>query len=375
MKKFLLQFFAIFLFFSSALHAEKPKNFPNLSGNVLYQIQADRVISTQKNGVDANNAFVYIEPNLSLNFNRNWSIKTDWRIQPNHVLTTRDSTNSERYRTFLQSNRGLNLSNTGVIVEELKLNFENEDLRFFAGKFDPTFGTAWRKAKRIGVFAAQFNEDYNLREKIGAGITALLENSNLSFNGFFNDTTGLSRSAIDDRGRASSNNGIAGNTGTLSSYSVSMEGERFFAVDNWFYNVGYRSLGVSQIAGTPSRAREQGYVFGSEYLYKLGHQTSLIPFIELVKIDNFTGEKNRDAKYTTLALIGKYSSWTSSISFVHRNIKQPQRTANISDRQLQFSVGYKFTDNLTLDVSRADIKENGYTGSLLGVTMSYLYKF
>lgn len=372
MRNILQQFLLIFFLSSSALYAQQLKQFPNISGSVLFQVQADRIISSSKNNAPPNNAFIYIEDNMSLNFNKNWSAKTQWRIQPNNILTTRDPVNPERYRTFLQSDRGLNLSDTGLIVEELKVNFENDDMRAFAGKFDPTFGTAWRKSKRIGVFASQFTEDYNLREKLGAGITALLEGSNISFNTFLNDTTDLSKSAISNRGRASSNSGLAGSTGTLSSYSFSAEGENFLTIDNWYYNFGYRSLGINKVA---NNAREQGYVFGSEYLYKIGRDSSLIPFVEIVKIKNFTGERSRDAQYATFALIGKYSSWTASSSFVTRNIKQPQRSSNINDRQLQFSIGYKFTDNLTVDVSRADIKENGSKGALLGATISYFYKF
>lgn len=372
MKNFFWQFLAAFLLFSSTLHAEKPKSFPNISGNVLFQVQGDRVLSTDKTGVSANNAFVYIEPNLALNFNRNWSIKTDWRLQPNDVLTTRDPVYPERYRTFLQTGRGLNVDDMGLIVEELKLQFENEDMRMFIGKFDPTFGTAWRKEKRIGVFAAQMTEDYNLREKLGAGVSGLLEDSKITFNTFYNDTTGLSKSAINDRGRAQRKTGLAGSTDTISSYSVSMDGQNLFGNENWYYNVGYRSLGVDDVGG---RAREDGYVIGTEYLKKVGYETSLIPFAELVKIDNFTGEKGRDAYYSTFALIGKYSAWTASVSHITRNIKQPQRGTNVSDRLLQLSIGYKFTDNLTIDVSRATLKENGYKGELIGVTMSYIYKF
>ncbi len=376
MRNFSLQFLVIFLLFSQALHAEtlaeKSRQFPNVSGDILFQAQADRIMSSQRSGTSPNNAFIYIEPNLALNFNKNWSIKTDWRLQPNDVLTTRNGEYPERYRTMLQSNRGFSLGDQGLIIEELKLNFENEDMKFFAGKFDPTFGTAHKKSKRIGVFTSQFTEDYNLREKIGAGISALLEDSAITVNSFFNDTTGLSRSALDDRGRASKNSGIAGDTGTMSSYSVSMDGEYLFGVKNLFYNLGYRSLGVDKI---DNRQREKGYVLGSEYLYKTGTNSSLIPFAEIVKIDNFTGEKNRDATYTTLALIGKYSSWTASISRLSRDIKQYQRTSNISDHQLQVSAGYKFTNNITLDVTRADIKENGAKATVLGSTLSYIYKF
>ncbi len=372
MKKFLLQFSAIFILFSSQVFAEDVQEFPNVSGNVLFQAAVDRVMSTQQSGVSPNNAYVYVEPNISLNFNKNWSLKTDWRLQPNNILTTRDSTYPERYRTFFQADRGLKPQDEGLLVEELKLDFKNEDMNFFVGKFDPTFGTAYRKSKRIGVFTSQFAEDYNLREKIGGGISALLENSKVTFNTFFNDTTGMSRSALDSRSRASRSNGIAGNTGTLSSYSASMEGENLFAVENLFYNVGYRSLGVDRL---DNRRREKGYVFGSEYVHEISLSTSIIPFIEIVKIDDFTGEKNRNATYTTIALMGKYSSWIGSVSHLSRNIRQSQRSSNMSDRQLQLSVGYKFNDNLTLDFTRANVKENGNGGTVFGAVLSYIYKF
>lgn len=372
MKKFTAKFFAFFLIFSSPVLAQEAKQYPNITGQALMQVMADRVLSTKKQGVSPNNVLVYVQPDFAMNFDKNWSVRTQWRMYQNNTLTTRDQINSERYRTFLSNDRGLKLDDTGVIVEELKIHFENEDMRAFAGKFDPGFGTAHDKSKRIGIFTSQFTEDYNLREKIGAGITALLENSKFTANTFFNDTTGLSRSAINDRGRAARNDGEAGNTGTFSSYSVAMEGERFLGVENLYYNLGYRSLGVDKME---NRRREKGYVFGTEYLYEVGLQSALIPFVELVKIDDFTGEQNRNAVYTTFALMGKYSSWSASVSHLTRTIKQPIRGNKISDRQFQITVGYKFTDNLTLDITRADIKEDGHKGELVGALLSYLYKF
>ena len=226
MKKKLLAFFLATTIstINSNCIANAKEKFPKLDGKVLYQTQFDRVLSTKKQGVSPNNAFIYIEPSFNLNFNQNWAVKTQWRIQPNDVLTTRDQSNPERYRTFLSSNRGMNFDQMGFLVEEIKIQYQNDDLKIFAGKFDPTFGNAHRKSKRIGVFSAQFAEDYNLREKIGLGATALLESSQITFNTFFNDNTDLSKSAINNRGRVNKNNGLAGNTQTVSSYSVSMEG-------------------------------------------------------------------------------------------------------------------------------------------------------
>ncbi|MFM7620261.1 MAG: hypothetical protein ACKO47_01460 [Alphaproteobacteria bacterium] len=357
--------------FSNNLCAKE--KFPYLQGKILYQFEFDRVLSTKKKGVSPNNSFVYIEPDISLNINQNWAVKTQWRLQPNDVITTRDRTNPERYRTFLSNDRGMNFDEMGLLVEELKIHFQNDDIKLFAGKFDPTFGTAHRKTKRIGVFTSQFTEDYNLREKIGGGAIALLEKSQIQFNGFFNDNTSLSRSAINDRTRARRNDGLAGNTSTLSSYSVSMEGEDLFGVKNLFYNLGFRSLGVDK---NQNRKRENGYVIGAEYLHKIGKESSVIPFAEFVNLSNMSGIKGRKAQYSTIAVIGNYRNWNSSLSFVSRAIdKNSFYDRYTFDRQFQLSVGYKFTNNITVDVSRAEIREQAKKGSLLGLMVSYLYKF
>jgi len=368
MKKNLLFSAVIFLSFFTSAQAKETSQYPNISGNVLTQFQTDRIVSGNQKGIPSTNAFLYVESNVSLNIDSNWSVKTDWRMQPNDTLTTRDPVYPERYRTILSRNRGLNISDEGLIIEELKLQFQNEDLKFVAGKFDPTFGTVFNKSKRMGIFTAQFAEDYNLREKIGAGITALLEDSKITFNSFFNDTTGLSSSALNNRGRASRNDGVAGNTGTLSSYSISADGSNLFGYENWFYNVGYRSLDAD-------KTRETGFVVGSEYLYKLSSLTSIIPLAEVVRINNFTGASGRTATYTTLSLIGKYSSWTASITHLTRNITMSQAIPKSTDKQLQLSVGYKFTNNITLDVTRATIKENGKSAGLMGLMASYIYQF
>lgn len=373
-----IAFAAIFLlsdiFISTAIAKDRDVEYrPTISGFVLMQFQGDSIVSSQNKDIKRNNAAFYLEPNFSLHVDENWSVKTQWRLQSNDTLTTRDNQYPERYRTILSNKRSLNnFNNTGLLVEELKINFENEDLRFYAGKFDPQFGTAHRKSKRIGVFTSQFAEDYNLREKIGGGVVALLEGSQLRLDTFFNDVTDLSSSAINDRGRETQSNGIAGNTGTISSYSVSVEGERFFSVKNLFYNFGYRSLGVR---GGNNTARESGYVFGTEYLYKIRNETSIIPFIELVRLENYGGKRGRTGDYATAAIMLKYRNWVVSSSLLQRKTQNIITGQKNNDRQLQLSAGYKFTDNLALDVTRAKVRESKSNAGVFGVNISYLYKF
>lgn len=362
--------------FSSAQAASKyydsSAQYPNISGQVLFELKADRLDPKHSAGVSPNNAYINIEPDFSFNVNKNWSVKTAWRLYPTNTVQTRNTVNPERTRTFFSAERGFKPQDTTMIVEELKLDFKNDDLRFFAGKFNPSFGKAYNKAKRIGVFSTDITEDYQLREKIGGGISAVLDSSKISVNTFFNDTTGLS-SSINGRSSESRRDGLAGNTGNFSSYTISAEGDRFFGINNWSYNVGYRSLGVD--TAIDNRSRETGYVLGSEYLWKTGYRTSVTPFVEVAKIKNFTGAQGRDATYTTLALIGKYGNWTSSVSNVTRKIDHYQSVAKINDRQVQVSAGYKFANKVVVDVSRANIKEGTNKGAIYGIMASYLFKF
>jgi hypothetical protein len=357
-KKILSLSMATSLVFAAPAFAQQ---YPKISGKALFELRADRITSNKDSNIDSSDSNIYIDAQVNLEFNKNWSVITHWAADS---VGSVDENNPERYRTVLSSNRGLDFDREGLYIEQLKGQFQNEDVRFIFGKFNPSFGTAFRKEKRIGVFLTDFTKDYELREKIGVGGSALLENSEISTSLFFNDTTGLSNSAIEKRGRQKSGDGIAGNNSNLSSYTVSMEGQNLFNIDDLFYNVGYRNLNVENISG---RDNETGYVGGLEYSYPIGLNSSIIPLVEVAKINNMSGEDDRNALYTTLALVGKYSRWTTSVSHVTRKIRQKNFIGNVRDTQLQYSVGYKFSNNIALDVSRVRLKENNNKETLLGV--------
>ncbi len=366
---FLIPILTILFICSLGHNAFAKGQYPNISGKALFEFRADRVTSTDKANIDANNGKVNVDTNFALNFNKNWSLITDWKFKQ---VRNFDQNNPERYRNILSSNRGFGINDGGLVVEQLKGQFENDDARFFFGKFNPAFGSAFKKEKRIGVFTTDFTKDYELREKLGLGFTALLENSEVTVDAFFNDNTALSNSAINKRGRQNKTNGLAGDNSNPSSYTISMEGQDLFGVSDLFYNFGYRNLAVDNIAG---RDNESGLVGGLEYLISLSSKTSLIPFVEIASIDNLSGEKDRNVIYTTVALVGKYSGWTASVSNVTRNIRQKNLIGNKKDRQMQYSVGYKFSNNVAIDISRADIKEDGNKASLIGAIVSYVYDF
>ena len=50
--------------YSSSLYGQ----FPNISGQVLFELKADRIDSDQASGTSPNNAYINIEPDFSFNF-------------------------------------------------------------------------------------------------------------------------------------------------------------------------------------------------------------------------------------------------------------------------------------------------------------------
>ncbi len=348
----------------------KDQQYPNITGKALFEYRFDRITSANDSAdVDTDSGKINVDTIFGLNFNKNWSIITDWKFRQ---VENFDQNNPERYRNILSTKRGFGLDDEGIVVEQLKGQFQNDDLRVFFGKFNPAFGSAFKKEKRIGVFTTDFTKDYELREKIGAGFTALLEHSEITVDAFYNDETSLSNSAINKRGRQNKVDGLAGGNSTPSSYVVSMEGEDLFGVNNLFYNVGYRNLAVDNI---PNRDNETGLVGGLEYLVRLSSKTSIIPFVEVASIRNLSGESSRNATYTTVALVGKYSGWSASIANVIRDIRQKNLTGNQKDHLMQYSIGYRFDNNIAVDLTRADLKENRSSASLIGMIVSYAYNF
>lgn len=363
-----------FFAFSNLAFAD---SYPNMTGQVLAEMRYDHVLDSNKNNLESNAGYLNIEPDFSFNFRPNWSVKTGLRILP---VRQRRYDHPERQRFILGNeegtNRGFNQDDTGIIVEEIKLHFENEDMRAQLGKFNPTFGTLYRRSKKIGLFVTDITEDYELREQIGGSVSAILEDAEVTVNAFMADTTGLSNSALRQREERSSKDGTSANTDYPNSYSVTVEGQNLFGLNNLFYNVGYRNMAVeSNVINTK---RESGYTVNLEYLYRYSRNASLIPVLEIASFKNFTGLDGRDADYITMALVSKYSSWTASIAQVYRNLDNNSTLASRQknrDELLQFSVGYQFTDNFSLDVSRAEIKEDGSKSSNVGFIASYFYEF
>ena len=370
MKKNFLVFSLVFCALFASVEAKAKEGKIDIDGEVYMEARAAFVKDKSEANSYHNNVVGNVEPKFSFNFSDTWSLKTQWKLSP---IQDRKAYNYYIGSVFAADDYNENLGDYGLVVEELKGNYKNEDMNVFFGKFNASFGEAWKKNRRIGVFTTDFTEDYELREKLGAGVSALVEETDtvITFNLFFNDTTALSNSAINKRGRNKSSNNIAGNNNNLSSYSITASGNSFWSIENLHYNFGYSDLDVDSGAGF---SNQKGYLAGLEYKIPLNGQISLSPFFEIAKINNFNGIAGKNILYTTAALKLNYSNWQLGVSNVTRDISG-SGASNYNDSQMQYFVGYKFKKGISLDVSHMDIKESGKKAKIVGVATSYTYKF
>tara|TARA_Y100000389_G_scaffold54721_1_gene50581 strand:+ start:3827 stop:4924 length:1098 start_codon:yes stop_codon:yes gene_type:complete len=351
-----------------SLRSYANNSYPNVSGDLIVNLGVDKLSGKGEADIKKYSSILELQSDLSLNLNRNWSITTLWqsrKVQKDYYLKR------QQYNPIISSkNREILIDDEALFIEELKLNFENEDLIFFVGKYNPEFGRAWDKKRRSSIFTTFFARDYQIREKIGLGITALLEEGELSFYPFFNDNTNLSNSAINKRGRNRRDYKISGNTNNLSSYVVKLSGKNFLYLDNLSYHLAYKKIDVDK----QDLSEENGYIVSFEYLFKIGSYTSIIPFYEAVKTNNVGGNRGNDSLHQMVALHLNYSSWNLSTSYFSKNNKY-SKGDDIIDKYIEYSVGYRVSDNVKIEVSRVESKENNFDYISLFTTLSYFKEF
>ena len=71
----------------------------------------------------------------------------------------------------------------------------------------------------------------------------------------------------------------------------------------------------------------------------------------------------------------RYSRWNLSATNINRNLKSKIHNYNYYDKITQFSIGYKFNNNFTIDATSGKIRETKQNANLLGLNLRYIYKF
>lgn len=327
-----------------------------IDGTILFEVQNDHAFDSDDPSAEINDLFATIEAGLALNLSEIFSVQSLFVLEP--VLDPQPF--DDRY-----------FEDHGLFVEELYLQAEFDNFRFFAGKFDATFGTAWDAAP--GIYGVDFAEDYELVERIGAGGavsfgTMLVGDVTLTGSVFFTDTSVLSESAFTNRGRTRLSAGGASNTESLDSFSITLDGENVAGIDDFTYHVGYRR----QESGVGDVSDEDGFVAGIQKGFALAEDLALETILEGVYLDNDSGSAN-DTIYFTAGGLLRHGPWNLATSFTLRDQDVPGGPDN-NDRLFQVSGGYEFEFGLTADAGYRYSREGGVETHIFGLLFTYEYE-
>jgi hypothetical protein len=264
----------------------------------------------------------------------------------------------------------------GAYFEELYIQYENEKIRIFLGKYDPSFGTAWDNAP--GVFGTSMPEDYQLVERIGGGVATTFETMYLGMhtvtaNLFFADTTVFSESVITNRGRTRLADGGASNTESLNSFSVTWDIEGFSEAPGLTTHVGF----VHQARGIGGVRDENGFVIGAINEHEFSNGTLLTAILEVAFIDHFGGGA-ADNTYITAGAQYNFGDWNVAASGTVRRITETGMPS-VSDHLFQVGGGYEFQEGFlggtAVDVALGFQEDGGVGSTMFGIVISREFEF
>jgi hypothetical protein len=340
---------------TASLHAETEQTTPSISGAVAFEFQNDLAFSSDDPTEEFNNAFLKIEPGLTLALTKEFSVNAGIVLEQVQEPPVKGDD-----RTF---------ADQGLFVEVLTLDYERGPLHFSGGKMHVNFGKAWDTTP--GVFGTDLAEEYEMAENIvflgsithdfGQG-----GKQTLSAQTFFLDTSGLAESATTRRKKTREGDGGPGNTGDFSSFAVSLDGGDFPDFPGFSYHAAY----VHHANDTDNAESESRFAIGGAYEFKLPSGVTVQPLIEYVAFQDADGTADQDRSYVTAALGFTYGDWNAAISGTFKETEAADGTET-NEEQLQVSAGYTFPLGIGLEVAYKRVRNAGVDTDVFGSLLTY----
>jgi hypothetical protein len=333
---------------------------PQLSGIVSFEVQNDWAYDSDDLDAEVNTLTTKIEPYFTLSFNDRWALEAGLTFEPVQEHDAGEDTEFE---------------NEGLYVEEIKLAYSGDNFGVFAGKYNPTFGTAWDLAP--GIYGTDFAEDYELTERIGFGGSYNFESEQagshtVTGNVFFLDTTALSESTITNRGQTDKSDGGISNTEDFSSFSLTLDSEKIMSVEGLNTHIGYYNQSEGDV--DVELNNEVGYAIGANYTFPISENFVTTVLGEWVGIKDAGGSNDRVNYLTTSLGLTVDDKWNFAASYTNRNTSV-DGGADIDDHLYQISAGYAFDNGFSADVGYRGSKESDVDTHILGGLVAYTYKF
>jgi hypothetical protein len=338
--------------------AEEPA-FPRLGAEILVELHSDTDLDST-----THDHYLSVEPAFSIGLSQHFSIEAGFVLEP--VSDPRPG--QDRW-----------FDDEGLFVEAFFLRWERGRFSLHAGKFNLAFGFAWALAP--GIYGVDFAEDYEISERIGFGGTIDFGNAavgryRLGADAFFVDTSPLSRSLINDRGRTRRSDGGPGNTASPESFAITLRGGAIPWLPGLTYNLGFANHQRADAGGRSQRDAVAGLIYGFSPFENL--EVELLS--EYAHLHNAEGENER-RHYFTQSAVAYWGGWNVALSYTGRWIRRGDGGSS-RDFLFQASAGYAWEIGaggrfglLGTDVGWRSARDGGISGDGIGVLVGYALAF
>ncbi len=355
---------------STHAHSDKP-----YYGHLDIKIHADSILDAEEADEEINESYTHSHLELGARLGKGLSINTHIKLEGessghSHGHSEEES-GSHGDNRFFESHP--------LIIEQLTLNYDDEQFAAYLGKFNPIVGFDYHNFP--GIYGYQTIEGYAIRERVGFG-GAVKHNAGdygkhrLDVSTFFADTTALSGSLFHQREHNSKEDGGLSNTEDLSSYAVSLGGSDFYSLNNNIveglsYRVGY----AEQAAGVDNENDEKRYSLSLAYKQKITKDMTAKILAEHLDIEHFGGEAAHDRAYSTAALKLDYKQWNLGTSYTHINNDAEEDDEGHNGKIYQLSAGYTFNNGIGVGLGYQRSDEENEVTDRMGALVSYSYEF
>ncbi|MDR2777461.1 MAG: hypothetical protein LBB24_01675 [Rickettsiales bacterium] len=349
--------------------ASTERNYPRIEGSIFFKYSFDSLLDDNDGRDDDRRmkSLMEVYENSRFYFTENFLLYANIALRP---VSPRENHGDEGYT----QRKHYFFRGYGLLVEEIDIEYREERFLFGVGKFNPTFSYAL-KNKYYGIDGTRILSSYQLYEKVGFYTAMILPMLTARINFFRNDTTFLSNSLINDRGRYNLENDIGNVPNILENFSITVD---FPVLDNNKFNFGFRKLATKD----SNKKSEFGFVAGLECLFEETRETlGAAPAIEFVALHNYGGETANNTFFILANMPFFYDKWNFGLAWSGKIFKGDRWKVS---QIFQGSIDYTFQNGLAIDFSRkyevghhsnSDGKIQKDKFSSWGVGLSYLLKF
>ncbi len=345
------------------------------------KLHFDSIVDTEEEREEVDEVHTHSHLEVGYNLNKKISLLTDIKIEGEsggHSHGTEAARGPED--RFFGDHK--------LFVNKLILSYLTEsNFTLYGGKFSPSVGFDYHSFP--GIWGYQKTEEYAITERLGYGVI-LKQNyedfgtHRLNVSTFFKDTTSLSNSTINDRGKTKKSDGGVSNTQDFSSYAISLEGKNFFSLTNNFldglsYKIGHakqakavKNLGVKAANVSLTNDEKRSSI-------SIAHKSLIAPsfsmrlITEYMKIENYTGEELHDRSYMTTGIDLVYKKINLGGTYTQETNEAAEEDEAIDDKVYQVSLGYLVNNNLHLHIGYKKADEENEIKHTVGAMIGYYF--